>query len=90
MVSCSQSRRLVRLRAEIDATDLKKLEPIMYDEARNIVGVMTSSACVAGQYYGLGLLDVKLFDKGNVYLSCGGMPLRVEVLPVPYATVVGA
>jgi glycine hydroxymethyltransferase len=90
MISCLPSRRLVRLRAEMDTANLEILEPIIYDEARNIIGVMTSSACVSGQYYGIGLLDEKLFDKGNVYLSCDGMSLRVEVLPVPYASVVGA
>ena len=90
MLSYSPSRRLVRLRAEMGVVNLEKLEPNIYDDAGKIMGVTTSSACVSGQYYGLGLLDEKLFDHGNVYLSYDGVPFLMEVLPVPYSAVVRA
>ncbi len=88
MLCCSPLRKLVRLRAEVDAVNLEKLEPTIYDHKGKAIGVTTSSACVSDQYYGIGLLNE--FDKGNVHLSCNGSSLPVEILPISYGTVVGA
>jgi glycine/serine hydroxymethyltransferase/glycine cleavage system aminomethyltransferase T len=89
MLSCSPCRRMVRLRAEIDATDLGKLEPTIHNDAGKIIGVITSTAYLSGQYYGLGLLDENPFDTGKIYFSYKGSPsLLAEVISIPYATVI--
>ena len=90
MLSSSPSRRIVRLRAEIDATNLTELEPTIHDDSGKIIGVTTSTAYISGQYYGLGLLDENPFD-GKVYLSYDGSPsLLAEILSNPYSAVVEA
>ena len=55
------------------------------------IGVITSTAYISGQYYGLGLLDANPFDKGKMYLSYNGSPsLLAEVLFIPYSAVIEA
>lgn len=89
MLSYSPSRRLVRLRAEIDATDVTKLESTIHDDAGKIIGVTTSRVSISGRYYGLGLLGKNPSDKARVYLSYNGSPsLPAEILPIPYSAVV--
>jgi glycine hydroxymethyltransferase len=88
VLSCKPTRRLVRLRAEIDAASLEHLEPTIYDDEGKVIGIMTSSASAARQFYGIGLLDK--FEPAKGYLSFNGLSLGVEILPVPYGTVVGA
>src|SRR5579884_785396 len=88
MLSCKATRRLVRLRAETGAASLKYLEPTIYDDAGKIIGITTSSACVTGQFYGIGLLDE--FERAKGYLCLNGSSLAVEVLPIAYGAVVGA
>ena len=91
MLSHSPSRKIVQLRAEIDATDLAKLEPTIHNDSGKIIGVITSTAYISGQYYGLGLLDANPFDKGKMYLSYNGSPsLLAEVLFIPYSAVIEA
>jgi len=91
MLSYSPSRKLVRLRAEIDATNVTKLESTIHDDSGKIIGVTTSSASISGHYYGLGLLGKNPSDKGKVYLSSNGSPsLPAEILPIPYSAVVEA
>jgi glycine hydroxymethyltransferase len=90
ILSCSPSRRVVRLRAEIDTVTLAKLEPWILNDSGNNIGVTTSTASVSGKFYGLGLLDEQLSEKGNVYLSYNGSPIPVEVLSIPYSTVIEA
>ncbi len=91
MLSHSPSRKIVRLRAEIDAANLTKLEPTIHNESGKIIGVTTSTASTSEQYYGLGLLDEHAFDKEKVFLSCNGAPLiPAEVGFIPYAAVIDA
>jgi glycine hydroxymethyltransferase len=90
MLSCSPSRRIVRLRAEIDTTNLTELEPTIHDDSGKIIGVTTSTAYISGQYYGLGLLDENP-SNGKVYLSCNASPsLLAEILSIPYSAVIEA
>jgi glycine hydroxymethyltransferase len=90
LLSCSPSRRMVRLRAKIDAATLAKLEPTILNDAGNSIGVRTSAASVSGQFYGLGLLDEQSLKKGEMYLSSNGTSIPVEVLSIPYSTVIEA
>ena len=91
MLYPSLSRKFVRLHAEIDATHMTKLEPTMQNDSGKIIGRITSSAYISGQFYGLGLLDEKAFDKEKIYLSYSGSPvLLTEVVPVPYSAVIEA
>jgi glycine/serine hydroxymethyltransferase/glycine cleavage system aminomethyltransferase T len=91
MLSHSPSRKIVQLRAEIGAADLAKLEPTIHNDSGKIIGVITSTAYISGQYHGLGLLDEDPFDKGKIYLSSTGLPLLpAEVLFIPYSAVIEA
>ena len=90
ILSYSLSRRVVRLRAEIDTATLAKLEPVILNDSGNIIGVTTSAASVSGRFYGLGLLDEHPLEKGNMYLSYNGSSIPVEVLSTPYSTVIEA
>ena len=88
LLSYSPARRVVRLRAEIDAA--AQLEPTILNGAGNSIGVITSAASVSGQFYGLGLLNEQTFEKGHVYLCYNASLLPVEVVSIPYSTVVEA
>ena len=80
----------MRLRAELNTPDLEKLESTLLNDAGNSIGVATSTASVSGRLYGLGLLDVRPPEKGTLYLSSNGQPVAVEVISIPYSTLVEA
>ena len=84
------SRKMVRLRTEIDATTLTQLEPEILNDSGYSIGVTTSAVSVSGQFYGLGLINTEQPIQGDVYLSINGSPMPVEVLSIPYATVIEA
>jgi len=90
ILSCSPSRRVVRLRTEIDTATLAQLEPGILNASGNSIGVTTSAASVSGKFYGLGLLDEHPLEKGPAYLSYNGSSIPVEVLSIPYSTVIEA
>ena len=91
ILAYSPSRKMVRLHAELDTATLAKLEPEILNDAGNSIGVTTSAVSVSGQFFGLGLLNNEHSnEKGNVYLSSSGSSIPIEVVPIPYSTVVDA
>lgn len=87
----SPSRKMVRLRAEVDSTTLTKLEPDILNDSGISIGVTTSAVSVSGQFYGLGLINNEQPIQGDVYLSINGSPpMPVEVLSIPYSTMIEA
>ena len=84
ILASSPSRKVTRLRAEIDSATLAKLEPDILNDSGNSIGVITSIASVSGQFYGLGLINNEHpIEKGNVYLSFNGSSMPVEVIIYP-------
>ena len=91
ILAYSPSRKVTRLRSEIDTVTLAKLEPDILNDSGNSIGVITSIASVSGQFYGLGLINNEHpIEKGNVYLSFNGSPVPVEALSIPYSAVIEA
>jgi glycine hydroxymethyltransferase len=86
----TSSRKMVRLRAEVDATTLTQLKPEILTDSGYSIGVTTSAVSVSGQFYGLGLINIEQPIQGDVYLSINGSPMPVEVLSIPYSTVIEA
>ena len=91
ILACSPSRKVTRLRTEIDTATLMKLEPDIFNDSGNSIGVITSIASVSDQLFGLGLINNEHpIEKGNVYLCFNGSLMPVEVLSIPYSAVIDA
>jgi glycine cleavage system aminomethyltransferase T len=84
------SRKMVRLRAEVHTTTMTKLEPEILNDSGNSIGVTTSAVSVSGQFYGLGLINTEQPIQEDMYLSINGSPMPIEVLSIPYSTVIEA
>ena len=91
ILAYSPSRKMVRLRAELDTATLAKLEPDILNDAGISIGVTTSAVSVSGEFFGIGLINNEHADeKGNMYLSSNDALIPVEVLSIPYSAVIEA
>ncbi len=91
ILAYSPSRKMVRLHAELNTATLAKLEPEILNDAGDNIGVTTSAVSVSGQFFGLGLINNEhSIEKGNAYLSSNGSSIPIEVVPIPYYTVIEA